>query len=127
MFKRIDHVEIVTLDMEKTVGFYTRVLSFSVKQKLPMRSGSPWKEIVFLTLGDTMLELLSPAGPVQGQSGQGQLGYRMMAIEVEDMDKALEYLKGQGVEISRPPLSPGRPSRAEIKDPNGFTIEIRQW
>jgi predicted enzyme related to lactoylglutathione lyase len=50
-----------------------------------------------------------------------------MAIEVEDMDKAIEFLKSKGVEISRAPMALGKSKRAEIKDPSGFTIELRQW
>ena len=58
MFKRIDHVEIVPQDMGKTLDFYTDVLGFKLKQRRPGPSGSPWKEIVFLTLNDSMLEVL---------------------------------------------------------------------
>jgi catechol 2,3-dioxygenase-like lactoylglutathione lyase family enzyme len=31
MFKRIDHVEIVTDQLERTVQFYTEILGFTVK------------------------------------------------------------------------------------------------
>ena len=51
----------------------------------------------------------------------------MMAIEVEDMDKAVEYLKSKGVKISTPPVSLGPSKRGEIKDPDGLVIELRQW
>ncbi len=33
MFKRIDHVEIVTDQPERTVAFYTDILGFTVKQR----------------------------------------------------------------------------------------------
>ena len=33
MFKRIDHVEIVTDQLDRTVLFYTEVLGFSVKAR----------------------------------------------------------------------------------------------
>ena len=56
-----------------------------------------------------------------------QVGYRMMAIEVDDMDKAVAYLKEKGVEISQPPVSLGPSKRGEIKDPDGLVIELRQW
>lgn len=127
MFKRIDHVEIVPKDLGKTLDFYTDVLGFKVKQRQPGRPGSPWKEIVYLTLNDTMIEVLEAANPAPLSTASEQVGYRMMALEVDDMDKAMEYLKGKGVEISRPPMLLGKSKRAEIKDPNGITIEIRQW
>ena len=33
MFKRIDHVEIVTDQLDRTVQFYTEVLGFTVKAR----------------------------------------------------------------------------------------------
>jgi 4-hydroxyphenylpyruvate dioxygenase-like putative hemolysin len=33
MFKRIDHVEIVTDQLDRTVQFYTEVLGFTVKSR----------------------------------------------------------------------------------------------
>ncbi len=56
-----------------------------------------------------------------------QTGYRMIALEVADMDKALDYLKSKGIQPSRGPISHGKSKRAEIKDPDGLTIELRQW
>lgn len=127
MFKRIDHIEIVPQDMGKTLNFYTDVLGFKLKQRQPGRPGSPWKEIVYLTLNDSMLEVLDAVDAAPLSPAAEQVGYRMMALEVDDMDKAVEYLKGKGVELSRPAMLLGKSKRAEIKDPNGLSIEIRQW
>ncbi|MCL4535874.1 MAG: VOC family protein [Bacteroidetes bacterium] len=49
-----------------------------------------------------------------------------MALEVEDIDKALEYLKGKGIVPSRGPAALGKSKRAEIEDPDGIPIELRQ-
>ena len=53
--------------------------------------------------------------------------YRMFALEVEDMDEAITYLKSKNVVISMEPVNLGKSKRAEIKDPDGLTIELRQW
>jgi glyoxylase I family protein len=55
------------------------------------------------------------------------VGYPRLALEVENMDKAVEYLKDKGVEISLGPINLGTSKRAEIKDPDGLSIELRQW
>jgi catechol 2,3-dioxygenase-like lactoylglutathione lyase family enzyme len=55
------------------------------------------------------------------------LGYRMIALEVDDMQKAVEYLKTKGTEIVWGPKVREKYVRAEIRDPNGFNIELRQW
>jgi glyoxylase I family protein len=126
MFKRIDHVEIVTGNIDATLNFYHDILGFNIKERMKMNRG-PLQEIVYITLGDTMLEVLAVQDPAPASTNSFQAGYRIMALEVEDMDKAVAYLKSKGVEISIPPVNLGKSKRGEIKDNNGFTIELRQW
>ncbi|MBI2318099.1 MAG: VOC family protein [Betaproteobacteria bacterium] len=126
MFKRIDHVEIIPRDMDKTIDFYTKVLGFNMKSRRKNESG-PMKEIVYLTLGDTMLELLTVGDPRESTPDTRRIGYRMMAIEVDDMDKAFEYLKTRGISPSAGPVTLGVSKRAEILDPDGNSVELRQW
>ena len=126
MFKRIDHLEIIPIDLEKTLDFYLNVLGCKLKSRNKMNVGAI-QEIVYVTLGDTMVEFISVKDPAPPSAAPFQAGYRAMAIEVEDMDKAVEYLKSKGVEMSRPPMVMGKTKRGEINDPNGFPIELRQW
>jgi hypothetical protein len=56
-----------------------------------------------------------------------QLGYRMMALEIDDMTKTLEYLRGRGVDAVWGPVFREKYDRAEIRDPNGYHIELRCW
>jgi len=62
MIKRIDHVEITTGKMEETMAFYTNVLGFKIKERNKM-DRPPLQEIAFLTLGDTMIEILGAKDP----------------------------------------------------------------
>ncbi len=125
MFKRIDHVEITSGDLDRSIRFYREVFGFALKERMKPRSPEI-EEIAFLTLGDTMLELLVIKNSASIAKGP-QIGYRAMAIEVEDMDRAIEYLKGKGVEVTWGPVALGKSKRAEVKDPDGLTIELRQW
>ncbi|MBI4291425.1 MAG: VOC family protein [Betaproteobacteria bacterium] len=126
MFKRIDHVELIPRDLEKTIDFYTKVLGFSVKSRQKKEAG-PMKEIVYLTLGDTMMELLDMKDAPDIAPDTRRIGYRMIALEVEDMDKTFDYLKTKGILPSVAPVTLGTSKRAEILDPNGNSIELRQW
>lgn len=127
MFKRIDHVEIIPSNMEKALDFYTTILGFSLKTRIKVDSG-PLEEVAFLQLGDTVLELVGIKNPVLQSLDPATVGYRMMALTVEDMEKAIEYLKTKGVEPSFGPINlPDRSKRAEIKDPDGLRIELREW
>ena len=125
MFKRIDHVEIAAGNLERSIEFYTGIFGFKLKMRKKVDM-PPIEEVAFLALGDTTLELLSLENPAP-PSPVPCVGYAMMAIEVEDMDRAIEYLKGKGVNITWGPVTLGTAKRAEIKDPDGLGIELRQW
>jgi glyoxylase I family protein len=129
MFKKIDHVEIVTNEPDRSVEFYTGVLGFKMKfrDRVPLpESGA--LDIVYLDLGGTAVELLTYGGmPAEPAPQKLQLGYRMMALEVDDMKSTLEYLKGKGVDPVWGPVYREKYARAEIRDPNGYHIELRQW
>ena len=130
MFKRIDHVEIVTDQLDRTVQFYTEVLGFAVKSRDRIeRSGLGVPiDLVSLDLGGTVVELISYDGaPVDPAPQTEHLGYRMIALEVDDMQGTTEYLRAKGVEIVWGPRVRETYSRAEICDPNGYHIELRQW
>lgn len=126
MIKRIDHVEIVTGNLEKTLSFYTGILGFKVKERNKM-DRPPLEEIDYLTLADTMIEVLKVKDPTPLSNNVWQIGYRMMALEVDDMDKTVIELRAKGIEITWGPVTVGKSKRAEIKDPNGISIELRQW
>ena len=129
MFKRIDHIELLTADPERAIAFYTGVLGFKVRarDRVPNTPLGPL-ELAYLDLGGTTIELMTypEAKPAAREPGE-RLGYRMMALEVEDMDAALAALKEKGVDPSWGPVK--RPSyvRAEIRDVDGNPIELRQW
>jgi glyoxylase I family protein len=130
MFKRIDHVEIVTDRLDRTVQFYTEILGFTVKRRDRITQsglGVPI-DLVYLDLGGTVVELISYEGAaIDPAPAHEHLGYRMIAVEVDDMQNATDYLKTKGVEVVWGPRVRETYSRAEICDPNGFHIELRQW
>jgi predicted enzyme related to lactoylglutathione lyase len=125
MFVRIDHVEIVPQDFERSLTFYQEVLGFRMVQRMTLPEG-PLKEIAFLQLGDGVIEVMhyesvapSPEAPA--------VGFRAMALEVQSMDEAVAALKKHGVAVTWGPVDLGGSIRAEITDPDGLVIELRQW
>ncbi len=125
MFKRIDHVEIVPSNLERTLNFYTEILGFKIQWRRKAER-PPLEELVFIELGDSLIELFSVKSPAAVSTEPWQVGCRKIALQVEDMDKTIEYLKSKGVEISSGPVAIGNLRRAEIKDPDGLTIELMQ-
>jgi glyoxylase I family protein len=126
MFKRVDHVEIVPRRAEETINFYVNILGFRVKSRNEVKM-PPIKEVIYLELGDTVIEIISVDNPKPKSKNPWEVGCRGIALEVEDMAKAVDYLKGKGIAIAREPVDLGDSLRGEIRDPDGLIIELRQW
>jgi len=128
MFKRIDHVEIVTDRPDETIEFYTAVLGFTVKRRDRVERPGSALNLTYLDLGGTTVELIAYEGvAVEPAPQKEHLGYRMIALEVDDMQKTADELKAKGVDIVWGPMVRDTYARAEICDPNGYRIELRQW
>lgn len=105
IFLRIHHMGIVSENLDATLDGMTAV-GFNLRQ----RNGSG-----FVTLGGgSELEI----GPADGMREHGHL-----AIEVTDMDKALEIVKAQGIEPEGEPLLRGTVKLSYLKgEPWGLKI-----
>lgn len=130
MFKRIDHIELLTAAPERIVGFYAGVLGFSQRERLriPETPAGPL-DLVYLELGGTTLEVMCypQATAIPSRSEGVRLGWQCLALEVQDMDAALALLATRGVQPAWGPVKRPDYARAEIRDPDGNPIELRQW
>ncbi len=129
MFKRIDHIELLTSAPERMLAFYREVLGFreASRAHVPETPLGPL-DIVYMGLGGTTVEIMTyPKAAMPPASSERRLGYQLMALEVEDMDQALRLLKGKGIAPSWGPVKRPDYARAEIRDPDGNGIELRQW
>ncbi len=128
--ERVDHAEVSVRDVDETTDFYVNVLGFKLLRRIRTGDAGASQGLACVTLGDFMIEIL-PARPesLDEPVDQYRVGARMIALRVKDMAKAVEYFQSKGVEVSRPPR-PGNAFtglRGEIKDPNGMSIELREW
>jgi catechol 2,3-dioxygenase-like lactoylglutathione lyase family enzyme len=126
IFKRVDHVEIIPKDPERTIDFYTRILNFKIKSRNAVKK-PPMQEVVYLELGDTVIEIICVDNATPKSETPWQVGYRGIALEVEDMAEAVEYLQGKSIDMAVGPVDLGGSLRGEIRDPDGLIIELRQW
>ncbi len=126
MFKRIDHVEIVPRNAKNTIDFYIDILGFRIKSRYEVKL-PPMREVIYLQLSDTVIEIISTDDPAPKSEIPWQIGYRGIALEVDDMAKAVDYLRGRGIDMTREPVDLGNSYRGEIRDPDGLVIELRQW
>ena len=126
MFRRIDHTEIIPENLESTISFYTDILGFTVKERKKV-DRPPMYEIVYLQLGDTVMEIIGVAEPAPVSQEPWRIGFKSIALEVGNMASTIEYLKSKGVKITREPVNLGNSLRAEFEDINGLSIELREW
>jgi glyoxylase I family protein len=130
MFRRIDHIELLTAAPERTLAFYIDVLGFHERERrtIPQTPFGPL-DLVYLELGGSTIEVMCypQATGIAPRDSDTRLGWQCLALEVDDMDDALRVLKTRGVEPAWGPLKRPDYARAEIRDPDGNPIELRQW
>ena len=131
MIERIDHVEVLARNIDETRDFYVNVLGFKLwRETVGQRENGVTWHLACVTLGDMMVEILQ-ARPesMELPAEQTRVGMRMFALKVDDMAKTIAEMESKGVEISRTPRETGvfEGLRAEIKDPDGICIELREW
>ena len=128
---RVDHVEVWARDLDETLAFYVDVLGFKpLRRTIAQRADGSSFEQVCITLGDFMIELIAaPAERASDAVGPVAVGVKAFALRVDDMAATVKRLKAEGVRFVQEP-KPGSSFdgiRAEILDPNGLGIELREW
>ena len=131
MIDRVDHLEVFARDIDETLDFYVNVLGFKRWRKtLSVRDDGSTLHLACVRLGHMMVEIIqAPPEVVDQPVDQTKVGMRMFALKVDDMAKTIEALARQGVEVFQVPRQSQvfEGLRAEIKDPNGMRIELREW
>lgn len=131
MIARVDHIEVYARDIDETLGFYVDVLGFTLWRRThSVRDDGSTLDLACVRLGDMMAEIIqAPPGVVDQPVDQTRVGMRMFALQVDDMAKTIKELERKGVEVFQAPRETAvfEGLRAEIKDPNGMRIELREW
>ncbi len=122
---RILHTMLRVGDLDKSVDFYTDVLGMKLLRKNDYPDGK--FTLAFLGYGDesenTVLELTHNWETDSYDLGSG---YGHVAIEVEDVYKAVEDIRARGGSVTREagPMKGGKRVLAFVKDPDGYAIEL---
>jgi catechol 2,3-dioxygenase-like lactoylglutathione lyase family enzyme len=144
----VEAVGLTVADMERSVAFYTTVLSFEKVSDVEV-TGSAYEHlqgvfglrmrIVRMRLGEEFIELteyLAPKGrPIPVDSRSHDRWFQHIAVIVSDMDHAYQWLRQHRVEhaSSGPQRLPDwNPNAGGIrafyfKDPDGHPLEILQF
>ncbi len=129
MFTRVDHLEILVNDVKRSVDFYTRVLGFSQgRWTIAHRATGDFQQAC-VVLNGFMIELIQRDQTGASSSESSPMRIKAFALRVEDMDEAVSALKAADVQFTQEPRPGGSFDglRAEIVDPEGVAIELREW
>jgi catechol 2,3-dioxygenase-like lactoylglutathione lyase family enzyme len=146
--RAVDSVGMTVADMDRSVRFFTDVLSFARLADVEV-AGEAWERlqgvfpvrmrVVRLRLGDELLELtqyLAPRGrPIAADARSNDRTFQHVAIVVSDMDRAYARLRTHGVEhVSSGPqrLPDWNPNAGGIeafyfRDPDGHALELLRF
>ena len=129
MIEKIDHIGIAVRSIEKTSKLLSNILGLKVAGKEIVEEQKV--KVAFLPLGDSELELLestSPEGPIARFIEKKGEGIQHIAFRVDNIEKALEKLKKEGVRLidEKPRYGAGGAKIAFLhpKSTNGILIEL---
>jgi len=85
------------------------------------------RKIVFLRIGESMLELMEMGSPFEPVDPLTYCGVHHFGIKVENFESAYRDLKAKGANFVGEPFEPTPGIRlAFLKEPNGAVIELVQ-
>ena len=151
MIQSVDHINLVVTDLERSVDFYTNILGFREIQRAQLKG--EWAEsiiglnniearVVYVVApaGQPRLELLQYHYPVgdelDANSIPNTIGLRHLALRVDDIDSAVQYLRQAGIEpLSPPVIVPidviqhriGQKILCYFHDPDGVLLELTEY
>lgn len=100
MLKRIHHVGIVVLDLEKAMGLWRDLLGLSLTKSATIQDQGV--KAALLKVGDSEIELLEPLNPDNGVgkflSRRGG-GLHHVCFETEDVAHELESARAKGIQL----------------------------
>ena len=122
---QIHHVAIIASDYEKSRHFYVDKLGFEVIREVYRAERND--HILNLRVGEVELEVFGMPNPPARVSGPEACGLRHLAFRVADMDEAVAWLNGLGIETEPVRWDPYTNKRMTFfRDPDGLPLELHE-
>jgi methylmalonyl-CoA epimerase len=102
---RIDHVGIVVKDLDAALATYTKNFGFTVDASKGGEVAALGIKNAFMPVGESDLEFIQPLtaeGPVAQFAAERGEGTFMLSIAVDDVNAAVEHLRGLGARVGNP-------------------------
>ena len=120
---KIHHVAIIVSDYERSRKFYVEQLELPVIRENYREDREDWK--LDLQVGDTELEIFGVKDPPKRLTNPEACGLRHLAFHVEDVEQAVAWLNGKGIETEPIRWDPYTCRQMVFfRDPDGLPIEL---
>jgi lactoylglutathione lyase len=118
----IEHVSIRCRKIEASLEYYQKMFGARI---LLRRNPPNSKRIVYLQIGDTMLELMDFGPAAEPVDPREHYGVAHIGIKTDDFDAAYRDLKSKGADFMGAPFEPAPGIRLVfLREPNGAVIEL---
>ena len=135
-YKGINHLALVTGDMDKTVRFYRDVMGMPLVATIGNKPGSyPYRHYFFqLGEGNTLAffewpGMIEESHKPAGQPARGRIQFDHVSFNVEDEEALLrlrDQLKSHGIDVTRV-VDHIILKSIYFTDPNGIALEATYW
>ena len=125
MLNKTHHVAIICTNYEKSMDFYVKKLGFSLIREVDRPQQKDM--LIMLESGQTVLELFIKADAPQRVDNPEALGLRHLAFYVENIEEAVAWLNGRGIEtepVREDTINGGR--FTFFRDPDGLPLELHE-
>jgi catechol 2,3-dioxygenase-like lactoylglutathione lyase family enzyme len=126
IFFGLQHVALQTNHFEQALVFYRDTLGLRLLKKGTSAKG---RQIAWFQTGPTTIELYSgkPGQTLEKGWNVNSVGPLHIALQVENLEKAILFLKSKGVRILKEPFEPVPGERAAfIEGPDQEEIELTE-
>lgn len=120
----IEHVSIRCRDLETSLDFFRRMFEAEVMLRRELDES---RKIVYLRIGDSMLELMEMGTASEPVDPREHYGVHHIGIKVDDFDSVYQDLRAKGADFIGEPFEPTPGIRLLfLREPNGALIELAQ-
>lgn len=130
--RRIDHLGIAVADFEKARRLWEDVLGLELThEEVVQEQGVKTFFYPLAGVKFELLESLDPDGPIARHVAKRGEGVQHVALEVEDLDEAIEHMRAKGVrmidEKPRGGVENTRIAFCHPKDTGGMLLELVEF
>ena len=122
-FNKIHHVAIICSNYEISKEFYVEKLGFEIIREIYREERQSYK--LDLKLGESQIELFSFPNSPKRPSYPEACGLRHLAFEVDDIEEAVNELKGKNIQVEEIRIDEYTEKKFTFfNDPDGLPLEL---